>query len=299
MIKSAIIDIKDNVSFKEKILFLLNIYDIDKFMDSFKISKKEIYIFYLPVNLKESRINNIILNHFIKALKKKSISKIILSDKLKDVIYIKSKLNNEFNGFTGEKVINSYFYNIIKKYISYYNKENCEIVFISNNFSLFYNLFVKIFNKYRVSYVITENIIEFSEFKEYIYNEYGIHLNVTEPDKFVNEEKFVTINIDNKILYPEESINLEKTEIIYSRCNELSFIYKFFNYINANIVEFFVYNMYGALENNYIDEFFSMFKLRIVKINKKWLTIHVFFYIIRYCMKFAKECFYFIWKEER
>lgn len=284
MIDSVIIDFNKEFLYKDEILFRLNKLNENKIIKCIENNSIKFFVFTIPISLKsifdEKKLNKTI-KKFVRFLKNKDIENIILSYSAKKISNIENILQEYFYIFNGKKVINFCFSNIIKKYINKEKRDNIEIIFLANNIDSFYYYFKKLFHSYRISGVITENINDFKEIANIFYEEYGFLLNIFEKDSFVDNENYFIINIDTSFFINKSDIDLNKINVIFNRCEKLLFLYNYFESINENVLEYAIYVSFRSLDKSNITEFFNKFDIRVVKINKKWLTFCNFFNIIR------------------
>lgn len=269
--KCAIIHYDPAFSFFEEFLFIIGKLKKEKYIKEIDVEGKKFKIYNVPISKKHAKkglIFSYIINIFLKKVKLHDIKYVMLSDSAEKIEYLKNKTSELFYFFNGKSVINKNFENILKKYIQKYKSNENKLIFFAEDFDLFYTLIKNIFKDYQIRTVVTDNTEIFKKFSENIYEEYGIFINIVSKEKYINRKSAVIINADSEKNFCYD-IDLKHISLIFSKCNDLNFIYKYFKYIDETVLEYMIYSSFSSFDEKYIKRFLDDFKIRIVNFIKK------------------------------
>jgi len=268
---AAIIDYDKEFNYFHEFLFKIGKLN-EKFIEKeIIIEEKELKIIKFPVTLKtlsNKKRLNYFLEKFILFLKRKKINIIILSDEFKKFLGNNTLLNNSFTIFDGNNVIKFNFSYIIKKCISCLNN-NPEIIIFSNNLNKFQDYFELIFNDYRINSVVTDYKNSFLKFSDNIFKEYGFLINIYDVNEFLYRKDLFVINIDSDKVKSYFDLDLNTLNLAFIKKDIFIDFFKYVKVFDEKTLEFLIYIIYESVDKRYIEQFFSIYNIRIVKINKK------------------------------
>ena len=225
---------KNNLLFKLRIRFknIFNIIDI--------VNNGSYLFIYLPIandrSISKYRIKRI-GNKVIKKLKKIETNKVVLSEflnKMDDLkIFLQLKNVTILNG----RYLFKCLYNEIIDYILNIRNEkiqNSEIWITINDFSEINNkILIDIAKRVRTLSIVTNNINRLRRIEKYLYNEYGILINISNNKKNALINAKIILNFD----FSEEYINkyrINTKAIIINMQEKIKIKSKKFNGININ-----------------------------------------------------------------
>lgn len=206
----------------------------------FKIFRKENkegkIIIYLPIN-KKSRKRRVekVVEKLCKYFYNNCIKNVVLEENLMENNNVKNVLySNNINILDGRKVDKFLLYNLIQKVYQYRNTkmEAGEITILVNE-----NDEINIANINRIAEnvkrlnIITNNIKKFRKIVDYLYNELGILIKLSNNIKTNLKSTDIIVNID----FPEEMLNkleIPNKAIIINLPNNINIITKKFSGIN-------------------------------------------------------------------
>lgn len=218
-----------------KIKCFFNVIDIEK------TGNKTIY--NLPIfanqNINKYRTNKI-LKKIVKKLEEDEATNVVLSKYLHTVKYLKNNLYTEnINILDGRYLFKCLSYKIIEYILKKQNRfiELSEITILVNEFSeINKNLIIDIAKDVKGLKIITNNIGKCKEIENYLYNEFGILINISNNKKTSLLNSEIILNFD----FPEEILNqynIYNKAIIINLLERISIKNKKFNGININYLK--------------------------------------------------------------
>ncbi|MBO4816150.1 MAG: hypothetical protein J5507_04465 [Clostridia bacterium] len=257
---SFIKEMDNNIGFIKKILVLIkrciNIINVENYNENI--------IYLLPIyNKKKNRNHQInrISKTILKKLEKDRTNKVVLSEYLKGIEALKNNLySNNINILDGRFLFKCLSKNIIE-YILKQNSskiENSEICIILNDFTnINKNIIIDVAKSAKNVNIITNNISKCNKLENYLYNEYGILLNVSNNKKTSLLKSKIILNLD----FPEELINKYKINtkaIIINTQEKIEIHSKKFNGINLNYFKINIPDKYKIEGFSYEETYESM-----------------------------------------
>ena len=215
-----------------KLKYIFNKIDI--------IEEKNNKIYVLPIyankKLKKYKIKNI-AKKIVKKLEQEGTNKVILSESLKSIVLLKNCLYSEnINILNGRYLFKCLPIEIIEYILKFKNEkiENSEIWIMVNDLTnLNKQIIIEIAKNVKTLNIITNNINKCKRIEKYLYNEYGILLNITNNKKTSLLKAKIIFNVD----FPEELVNKYKINtkaIIINMLEKIEIQSKKFNGININ-----------------------------------------------------------------
>lgn len=173
-----------------------------KFFKRIEVEEDKIYI-----NKKIDKINNNIVLNILKILNNNCCKNVVISKNLKkNELFLNCMYSNNTNLIQGKTLfkimIEDLIDNICKKYNI--NSKDCKIAFSLNYAEN--NILKAIENlskQFKTISIVTNNIMQFEQFKEKLYNEYGIILTLSNNKKKALLKSDIIVNVD----FPEEILN--------------------------------------------------------------------------------------------
>lgn len=205
-----------------------------------KESNDKYTIYYLPISGNDKTRKSIIKrlsNKLIMSLENSGINTIVLSSKMQQLIYLKNNLfSQNINILDGRYLFKILSIQIIEYILKIKNEniENSEISILVNDLNdINKKVIIDIAKKVRTLNVITNNISKCKRIEKYLYNEYGIMLNISNNKKTSLLKSKIIINID----FPEEILNqyrIYNQAVIVNILDRIEIQSKKFNGINVN-----------------------------------------------------------------
>ena len=218
-----------------KIKCFFNIIDIEK------IGNKIIY--NLPIfasqNINKYRTNKLV-KKIIKNLEKDEVSNIILSKYLHTVKCLKNNLySKNVNILDGRHLFKCLSYEMIEYILKRQNRyiESSEISILINDFTdINKNLIIDIAKDIKRLRIITNNIDKCKDIENYLYNEFGILINISNNKKtsLLNSQIILNFDFSEEIL---NEYNIYNKAIIINLLEKISIKNKKFNGININYLK--------------------------------------------------------------
>lgn len=187
----------------ERIKFINKLF---RLFNTEKIENKT--IIYLPMNKKtRKKQQEKIIEKLSQYLYKNSIKDVVLETKLMTNELVKNILySNNINILDGTKLSKFLVYNVIEKIYKYKNKNiqagEVTLLINENNAVNIENIFTIAKNLKRLN-IITNNTKKFKKIVDYLYNELGIIIKLTNNMKLNLKSSDIIVNID----FTEEAIN--------------------------------------------------------------------------------------------
>lgn len=187
----------------ERIKFINKLF---RMFNTEKIENKT--IIYLPMNKKtRKKQQEKIIEKLSQYLYKNSIKDVVLETKLMTNELVKNILySNNINILDGTKLSKFLVYNVIEKIYKYKNKNiqagEVTLLINENNAVNIENIFTIAKNLKRLN-IITNNTKKFKKIVDYLYNELGIIIKLTNNMKLNLKSSDIIVNID----FTEEAIN--------------------------------------------------------------------------------------------
>ena len=223
-------------SFKDKLLLIIKI--LFNKIDIIKNENTKIYIVPITNKIKCSRkMLNRLNKRIVKSLGEDGISSVVLSEQLKNIDLLKNNLYSQnINILDGRYLFKVLSIQIIEYILKVKNEniENSEITILVNDFnSLNKDIIIDIAKRVKTLNIITNKINKFKKVEKYLYEEYGIILNISNNKKTSLLKAKIILNFD----FPEEIINQYKINsncIIVNIIDKIEIYSKKFNGININ-----------------------------------------------------------------
>ena len=220
----------ENIKIKFK--YIVNKIDIENIEDK--------TIYYLPI-FKENKISKHktrkLTNKVVKMLDKIWTNRIVLSEYLEQNELFKNYLYSSNINILNGRILFKQLYNKIIEYILNIKKEeiqNSEIWITVNDFTIINKeIIIDIGKRVKRLNIVTNNIDKCKDIESYLYNEYGIVLNVSNNKKLALLKAKIILNID----FPEEIMNKYKINtkaIIINMLEKIEIKSKKFSGININ-----------------------------------------------------------------
>ena len=194
--------------------------------------------------------NNIIKyqKNILKWLKINNIKEICLSKKLDNEEYFKNMLYGEnINILDGRWLINYMVFDIIKIIANNikYKIEKLEISIMTNeNQEFIIENIIFLAKKVKVLNIITEEPNKFKNIEKFLYNEYGVIINITNNYKKSLLKSNIIINFN----FVEEKINIyafKNNAVLVNLQEKIELNMKKFNGININYFDIYIPNRYS------------------------------------------------------
>lgn len=192
---------------------------------------------FLSLPIKEDKIKEKKVKKIVKQMQKYKIKTAVLSENLYNIEILKNELYSmNINILDGK-----YLFKLLTEEIIEYickktntNEEKMEISFLINDENNINNeIIISLAEKVKTLNIITNHINEFKETEDYLYNEKGIIIKISNNYKTALQKTNIIINMD----FPEETINryfIPSKSIIVNINGGIKIKTKKFNGININ-----------------------------------------------------------------
>lgn len=218
-----------------RIKCFFNIIDIEKTGDK--------TIYNVPIfanqNINKYRTKRL-FKQIVKKLEKAEVSNIVLSKFLHTVKYLKNNLYTEnINILDGRYLFKCLSYEIIEYILKRQNKyiELSEISILVNDFTdINKKIIIDIAKDTKSLKIITNNIDKCKDIENYLYNEFGILINISNNKKtsLLNSQIILNFDFSEEIL---NQYNIYSKAIIINLLEKISIKNKKFNGININYLK--------------------------------------------------------------
>lgn len=226
---------KEPYNIIKRIKYFFNVIDIN--------NTEEKTIYYLPISnnkdIKKYRINKL-SKKIIRNLEKDGVRNVVLSKYLNTRQELKNNLYSEnINILDGRYLFKCLTYEIIEYILKRKNKDikTCEISILINDFNdINRELLINIAKQVKTLNIITNHINNCKNIENYLYNEFGIMLNISNNKKTSLLKSQIILNLD----FTAELLNQYKIynkAIIVNILDKISIQSKKFNGININYFE--------------------------------------------------------------
>lgn len=222
----------------------------------YAINENGLKIYVLPItnnngNNKNKYIINRIVKKLLAILDKEKTNTIVLSNDLKNNVYLQNKLYSEnidiLDGRLLFKILSinclEYILNIKKEQL-----KDSEVHILVNDYnSINTDIIVDIAKKAKIVSLITNNISRFKKVEKQLYNEYGIGLSIVNNKRISLLKAKIIINID----FPSELINkyrIYNKAIIINMQEKIKINSKQFNGVNINYYNINIPEKYNVKE---------------------------------------------------
>ena len=215
---------------------------------------KEKVIYYLPffkdTKIRKKRIKKIV-KKIVSNLENKGIQDVVLSNYLLSMDLLKLKLYSEsINILEGRHLFKCLTYEVIKYIAGIRNRkvEELEITILINELNTINKeTIIYIAQKVKRLNIVTNHINRFKQIEDYLYEEFGIMLNISDNKNMSLLKSKIIINFD----FPEELVNKYKIynkAIIINILEKICIYKKQFQGINANYFKINLPNKYELKE---------------------------------------------------
>ena len=192
---------------------------------------------FLSLPIKEDKIKEKKIKKIVKQMKKYKIKTTILSESLYNIEFLKNELYSMNISILDGKYLFKLLIEEVIKYIckkSNTNIEKMEISILTNDVTNINNeIIISLAEKVKTLNIITNHIEEFRNIEDYLYNEKGIIIKISNNYKTALQKTNVIVNMD----FPEETINkyaIPSKCIIVNINGGIKIKTKKFNGININ-----------------------------------------------------------------
>jgi len=107
------------------------------------------------------------------------------------------------------------------------------------------------------------------KFSDNIFKEYGFLINIYDVNEFLYRKDLFVINIDSDKVKSYFDLDLNTLNLAFIKKDIFIDFFKYVKVFDEKTLEFLIYIIYESVDKRYIEQFFSIYNIRIVKINKK------------------------------
>lgn len=194
-------------------VFLIEYKKEIKFFKKFTIEDDKI-ILYSKIDRMNIKQKTKVVDKIVKILNRNNSTKVILSKKLKqNKDFLNLLYSSNIDIIKGRSLFKMLIYDILQNIVNKYNleKEKIQLSICVNDLTPWIEKIIRnLSEKYKIIYVVTNNIHSFDKIKERMYEENGIILNVTDNKRKALIKSKLVLNVD----FTNELINK------YSICDD-------------------------------------------------------------------------------